>query len=317
MKEIIVEISGNCNLDCIMCGYGRSKIRDRRLMDEGLFRHIIDDYCQDIRTLRLNACGESTIHPNFKEMLRYARERLKDTDIKMFSNINYDDDSITDALIECGVQLIMSIDSMDPVRMTEIRRGSVYERIMHNFERLSEGLELKAVMMTLQSSNLCDLEELGIRSLEKGCHFFCNIVNGQPFTDDLLKTLDEDGGWDRLEMTYKRLHETADRYGLRAFLPDHIGPRTMDRESLGNVVLSTAGQGICPRFSEEICIHFDGSITPCGMFNPYVYGNISDFEDRQSLLCSGKYREFAENQKNDPYCKNCGCMIVEGVNDVR
>lgn len=168
-------------------------------------------------------------------------------------------------------------------------------------------------MMTLQAKNLCDLESLGMYSLEHGCHFFCNIVNGDDFVKELLQSLDEGDGWKRLEESYRRLYEKANCVGLRAFLPNHIGPRVMDLDAVGGLVLPTAGQRICPRFSEEICIHYDGSITPCGMFNPYKYGNICDYPDRESLLRSERYLEFARNQKDDSYCKNCGCMIVKGI----
>jgi MoaA/NifB/PqqE/SkfB family radical SAM enzyme len=30
----------------------------------------------------------------------------------------------------------------------------------------------------------------------------------------------------------------------------------------------------CPALDKELCIFYDGTTTPCNMFNPYVYGNI-------------------------------------------
>ena len=132
MDEIILEISGNCNLDCIMCGYGRSKTKEKKLMTRKMFEHVIEHYCEGIRTLRLNACGESTIHPEFKELLSYARQTLPDVDIKLFSNINYRDPSISKAIVDADVQLIMSIDSVDRDRIGIIRRGSDYDTIMRN-----------------------------------------------------------------------------------------------------------------------------------------------------------------------------------------
>ena len=146
MDEIILEISGNCNLDCIMCGYGRSKTKERKLMTREMFEHVIEHYCEGIRTLRLNACGESTVHPEFKEFLSYARQALPDVDIKLFSNINYRDPSISKAMADADVQLIMSIDSVDRGRIGTIRRGSDYDTIMRNFDYLSRNLNLKAVM---------------------------------------------------------------------------------------------------------------------------------------------------------------------------
>jgi len=30
----------------------------------------------------------------------------------------------------------------------------------------------------------------------------------------------------------------------------------------------------CPALDSELCILYNGDVTPCNMFNPYVYGNI-------------------------------------------
>ena len=310
MDEIILEISGNCNLDCIMCGYGRSKTKEKKLMSREMFEHVIEHYCEDIRTLRLNACGESTVHPEFKELLSYARQALPDVDIKLFSNINYRDPSISKAMADADVQLIMSLDSVNRDRIGIIRRGSDYDTIMRNFDYLSRNLKLKAVMFTLQTRNFDELMEVGRFSLDHDCHFFCNMVNGEPHLSELESLLMNENNLTKLRTEFEELHHLAISKRLRAFLPDHVGTVHIPANETDGLMLKTTGQGHCNRFRSELCIHYDGTVTPCGMFNPYVYGNVMDYT-RESLLESERYRLFQNNQANDDYCKNCGCMLVQ------
>ena len=84
--NVMIEMSARCPQKCPMCplqGSDDRLARDEGLMDERLFRRIVDqlaEYPPDV--LRLHYSGESTVHPKFGELGRYARAKLPDTHIQ-------------------------------------------------------------------------------------------------------------------------------------------------------------------------------------------------------------------------------------------
>ncbi|MDO4729462.1 MAG: SPASM domain-containing protein [Bacteroidota bacterium] len=74
-----------------------------------------------------------------------------------------------------------------------------------------------------------------------------------------------------------------------------------------NIISSTQTHGTmqsCPALNTELCVFFDGTVTPCNMFNPYIYGNI--FKNSLSEIWSSQKRlDFLASHKNHYYCKNC------------
>ena len=63
LEELLIELSQNCNLDCIMCGFGkRNNSRDKFMSFED-FVEIYDKLGDKADKIRLNGRGESTIHP--------------------------------------------------------------------------------------------------------------------------------------------------------------------------------------------------------------------------------------------------------------
>ena len=162
----------------------------------------------------------------------------------------------------------------------------------------------------LTPQEIDELMEVGRFSLDHDCHFFCNMVNGEPHLSELESLLMNEDNLMKLRSEFEELHRLAVSKGLRAFLPDHVGTVHIPAYETDDLMLKTTGQGRCNRFQSELCIHYDGTVTPCGMFNPYIYGNVMDYT-RESLLESERYRLFQKNQANDDYCKNCGCMLVQ------
>jgi radical SAM protein with 4Fe4S-binding SPASM domain len=72
-----LELSTLCNLKCPFCytiTEDFSKKVDARLMDFELFKKVIDEIGNRVFAIRLSLRGEPTIHPNFIETIRYAKE---------------------------------------------------------------------------------------------------------------------------------------------------------------------------------------------------------------------------------------------------
>lgn len=75
-RIIELEITNNCNFQCLMCPTGTgSAERTRGFMEEEVFRKIIDEISRKDCALKFVGQGEATLHPNFLKYLRLAKER--------------------------------------------------------------------------------------------------------------------------------------------------------------------------------------------------------------------------------------------------
>ncbi len=73
-----LELADVCNLDCPMCPTTTKEFKDKRrkgLMDKALAKKIIDEVAGKIYCMRLSWIGESTLHPDFIEILAYAKQK--------------------------------------------------------------------------------------------------------------------------------------------------------------------------------------------------------------------------------------------------
>jgi radical SAM protein with 4Fe4S-binding SPASM domain len=75
--QVDIEMSSICNLSCPMCytttdGF-KQKVK-RKFIDFELFKKIVDEVAGNIYALRLSWRGESSLHPNFIDAIKYAKE---------------------------------------------------------------------------------------------------------------------------------------------------------------------------------------------------------------------------------------------------
>jgi len=302
LNELILELSYNCDLACVMCGFGGKEIEPTRFMAAETATHILDAVDPPPRVIRLNGRGESTIHPRFVEILRYVRRRFPDAQINLFSHLSWSRPGVMDALIECGVQLFISMDSPDPGRLAAIRRRSRYDKILANIDRVASHTPRPFLIFTLQEENFDDVVPMAQFAVERGLHLLVNAVR----RDEGIETFQElvRARADDLRRAFREVIELYRGRSVACYLPDHIQ----------GVVIATSGTQAtyggrtrCPAIDREMCVLFDGTVTPCNMFNPYSYGNILQTPLAQ-IRDGERFRWFSENHKQHPYCSNCACL---------
>lgn len=73
---IDIEISGRCNLNCIMCTRQNKVSRKLENMDEKLFYKVVDQAAEyGAKLIRFSGYGEALMHKKFIPFLRYAKEK--------------------------------------------------------------------------------------------------------------------------------------------------------------------------------------------------------------------------------------------------
>lgn len=302
LNELILELSYNCDLACVMCGFGGKNVEAGRFMTEETVSRVLDAVDPAPRVIRLNGRGESTIHPRFVDILRKVRARYPDVQINLFSHLSWSRPGVMAALIECGVQVFISMDSHLPERLEAIRKRSKYELIVANIDRLASHTPRPFLIFTLQEENFDDVVPIATFALERELHLIVNTVRRddgiEPFRHLVRARADE---------LRRAFGEVADLYRGRpiaCFLPDRIQGIAISSEGTRT---PHGGLQRCPAIDRELCVLFDGTVTPCNMFNPYVYGNIL----RSSLTeirAGERFTWFSGNHKEHPYCANCACL---------
>lgn len=72
-----LELSTVCNLKCPMCYTTTDEFKKKvknSFMDFELYKKIIDEIAGKVPAIRLSLRGESTLHPNFKDAIKYAKD---------------------------------------------------------------------------------------------------------------------------------------------------------------------------------------------------------------------------------------------------
>ena len=73
-----LELSSACNLRCPMCYTTTDHFKDsvkRDLMDYDLYKKLVDEVAGKVYAIRLSWRGESTLHKNFVDAIRYAKQK--------------------------------------------------------------------------------------------------------------------------------------------------------------------------------------------------------------------------------------------------
>ena len=307
-KEVMLEMSHNCNISCQMCGFGfrYNPVSKEKFMPAEDFRRYVDMFASKTALLRLNGRGESTIHPNFKELLEWVHSKYPSLQLSLFTNASFDDADLIDKLIKCNVLVFVSFDSVKKEVLEKIRFGSKYERVVGNIERLRVHKTRPFIICTLQLDNITEIQALGEFAFEHGCSIIYNSVRSD---DEKTTAAYHKYVKDHVKSIAKSFSVIAEMYsesGLQCLIPDQIGGIAIN--SKGNTT-THGSMGHCPAIDNELCILYNGSVTPCNMFNPYVYGNLSD-SSLDEIMAGVKYSNFKHLYKNHYYCKNCANLGV-------
>lgn len=302
LRELILELSYNCDLACIMCGFGGKRVEACRFMTEATLRRALDAVGAPPQAIRLNGRGEGTLHPQFARMLQLVRERYPSAQINLFSHMSWDRPAVMDALLRNAVQLFVSMDSPDPQRLEAIRRRARFEKIVANLDRLRDHAPRPFVIFTLQEENFGDVAAMAEFAAGRNLHLLVNTVRRDEGIEPFRAMVDARA--EELRDAFRRAAEAFRGKGVTCHLPDQVQGTVISPE---NTVPTYGGRDRCPAIDQELCVLYDGTATPCNMFNPYEYGSILQ-HSLAGLREGHAFVWFREQHKQHPYCSNCACL---------
>lgn len=302
LDEVLVEISHNCNLHCIICDFGTSW-NDQRFMTLDNYRFVLSSIKGKTRAIRLNGRGESTIHPMFLEILQETRRECPSTTINLFSNLMFSSSVILNSLIECEVQLFVSMDSTDDVELKAIRRGARLSTIEANLEALATTEKRPFVVFTIQELNLHRILDIALFASHHNCNVLYNTISGHAmgrFVDTISHKPHD------FIVQFDEASRVLFSAGRECLIPDQMAGIPIAARSVKRTCRSIE---TCYIIGKKLCIFHDGNVGLCNMLNPFQIGNI--FESSPTEILTGNaISAFQRSQKGNKYCNNCANMGI-------
>ncbi len=160
-KEIILESTNYCNLRCRFChfhGEGAPKKRSKGYLKpevwKRVFRELASWQLSQPITLCLHGAGEPLLHPEFREILKAARE-IPGINLGFMTNAMLLSPQWSDFLLSLPVDwLWFSVDGANPATNDFYRRGARLTVIEQNIRYLLDQKEKKGLKFPLISFNM-------------------------------------------------------------------------------------------------------------------------------------------------------------------
>lgn len=137
---IDIELASVCNLKCPMCYTITDEFKEKvnaKLIDFELFKKIIDEIAGKVPALRLSLRGESTLHPNFIDAIRYAKNKgIKE--ISTLTNGSKLTPDFFQKIVKAGIDWItISVDGMDK-EYEKIRKPLKFSNTLEKIKNISK-----------------------------------------------------------------------------------------------------------------------------------------------------------------------------------
>lgn len=301
VRNLLLELSNNCNLACLMCGFGGRRVAPERFITEELLGRVFEEVPPP-RIVRLNGRGESTIHPKFTSMLSSIARHWPSADLQLFTNLNIRGREVLEAIIRRDVLLYVSIDSPVKEELEDIRRGADLGLIERCLDALRTAARRPYFVFTLQERNLHRIGDMAQYAVRWRAGLIYNVVRYDVVDHHLTNRLLSE--YAAVCEAFARARETMESHGLPCQIPDQVRGVPLELADCQR----TQGSGReCPALDQEACILHNGDVTPCNMFNPFVYGNILE-QDYADILSGRRAAEFRATRAKSPYCQNCAWM---------
>jgi len=154
--NIDIALTNFCNLKCPMCYTVSDEYNDKYtkcVMDEELYKKIIDEIANKVPAIRFVSYGEQTLHPQFSKFMKYAKEKgVKE--ISLVTNGSRLKEDFIEEIILAGLDwLVISIDGMNET-YEAIRKPMKFENIVNsvkNIKKIKEKYKTEKPVLQIQT----------------------------------------------------------------------------------------------------------------------------------------------------------------------
>ncbi len=302
-KQIQIEITNRCNMDCSMCPREVMGI-DLEHMEWDKFVGVVDKLNQGEEVV-LTGWGEPFLHPRIFDMIAHCKARGHK--VMITSNGLFTRSNIIQEILNSEVDaLTFSIDSLDG----HVEDGHTNNKVLENIEALAGQRKGQTPSLRLQATLHKGCEEDLYDVIRYGAKFGFDIINvgriDRKYDENLKRpSLEEE------KKAFKEAERIAQSVGIQLDWLQYSVSSGLSRWVYKAIrkKLHRSGQ-YCLKTFNYAYVNRDGDVTPCCLLPQTKMGNLID-GDLQSIWKSDQFNDFRENYRDT--CGSCDLWTIDMV----
>lgn len=335
--HLMLEFTDHCNMRCIMCNQFLNKDNGPHFMKKGfmsfsLFKKIIDNMKEE--RIRFNGispswAGESLLHPEFNQMVRYLFDSNDNNQLFRLFTINTNalnlDKKTTDTLLECAdrknVQkgtmnkITFSLDAVNEETFRRIKQTAGFKRVLNNISYFIERqLELgirdpkvifQFIVMEENEHEAKEFLDYWSNYLkDKVCKFQVNYDWFPPMVEHTIL------------FTKLNCENPSKAEELHKKVVKHLGLIT-EEESTKRIIINdqhinkNGPRRPCPAVLKSFLVRWDGEVTVCckDLSLEYSIGNLNETSLKEIINSENLKKQKLAHIRGDldeyPNCQEC------------
>jgi radical SAM protein with 4Fe4S-binding SPASM domain len=283
-----IEPTTSCNLRCPECPSGlRAFSRPTGMLDEQLFRGMIDSVSGHLLYLTMYFQGEPYLNPKFLDMVKYAAAKKIYTATS--TNAHYLDDENAKKTIASGLdRLIISIDGATQETYAAYRIGGRLDKVLEGTRNLVKW-------------------KRELRSKTPHLVFQFLVVRPNEHEIEAVKKIAEEIGVDEIRFKTAQVYEYKNGNDL---IPENDTYSRYRRNADGTWAVKNSLENHCWKMWHSGVITWDGTMVPC-CFDKDALHRMGDLkkESLRSIWYGEAYSNFRSallrSRSEIDICKNC------------
>jgi len=304
-RQIQIEITNRCNMDCPMCQREDLGI-ELEHMSWTHFATVVDKLGQR-ENITLTGWGEPFIHPRVFDMIAYCKERGHK--VMVTSNGLFTKPSMVDDILNSAVDTVtFSIDSVNGNET--VTEGHTSNKVYENIEAVVKGRKPGTLGVRLQATLHMGCENDLYDVIRYGARIGCDIINVGRLDRQFRPNLERpDSQQERF--IFLKADEIARSCSIQLDWLQYSVSSGLTRfvYRLLKKKLHRSGQ-YCLKTFDYAYITREGDVTPCCLLPNAKMGNLLH-GSLGSIWKNEKFDHFRENYRDT--CGNCDLWVIDQI----
>ena len=304
-RQIQIEITNRCNMDCPMCQREDLGI-ELEHMSWSHFTTVVDKLGQH-EDITLTGWGEPFIHPRVFDMIAYCKERGHK--VMVTSNGLFTKPSMVDDILNSAVDTVtFSIDSVNGNET--VTEGHTSNKVYENIEAVVKGRKPGTLGVRLQATLHMGCENDLYDVIRYGARIGCDIINVGRLDRQFRPNLERPDSQQEL-FIFLKADEIARSCGIQLDWLQYSVSSGLTRfvYRLLKKKLHRSGQ-YCLKTFDYAYITREGDVTPCCLLPNAKMGNLLH-GSLGSIWKNEKFDHFRENYRDT--CGTCDLWVIDQV----
>ena len=304
-RQIQIEITNRCNMDCPMCQREDLGI-ELEHMSWSHFTTVVDKLGQH-EDITLTGWGEPFIHPRVFDMIAYCKERGHK--VMVTSNGLFTKPSMVDDILNSAVDTVtFSIDSVNGNET--VTEGHTSNKVYENIEAVVKGRKPGTLGVRLQATLHMGCENDLYDVIRYGARIGCDIINVGRLDRQFRPNLERPASQQE-RFIFLKADEIARSCSIQLDWLQYSVSSGLTRfvYRLLKKKLHRSGQ-YCLKTFDYAYITREGDVTPCCLLPNAKMGNLLH-GSLGSIWKNEKFDHFRENYRDT--CGTCDLWVIDQV----